>query len=222
MYAGARKEGWPLGIKMRFVHDAKSVVGKEDPANLETMRTRQFEHVNRVRFVHTTEIIDMDSKVSALKKQSIREILMAFKASNPKAPLVLNVGPGDKGVGFNIYVLPQYKTEAQTMLNSLYPYLKHQVGAERVGRLKKVFSDAVVRRCQDMIWDEATGSVRSAISIALAALVNNEDDAVYFEGMDVVQEHEQQQQHQQQQVAQYRTNGRRRIDRFRGYSYGSP
>jgi hypothetical protein len=205
MYAGCRKEGWPLGIKMRFVHDAKSIMGKEDPANLETMRSRQNDHTNRVKFIHTTEIIDMESKVSGLKNQSIREILMSFRASNPKAPLVLNVGPGEKGVGFNVYVLPQYETEGQTMVNALYPYLKHQIGPERVSRLKKVFSDGVVRRCHDMVWDEVTGSVRSKMSIALANLVNNEDDAAYFEGMEVVHAHAQQQQ-QQQQVAQLRTN----------------
>jgi hypothetical protein len=85
------------------------------------------------QWVHMSEIMYMDSKVSALKNKSIWEILMSFKASNPKAPLMLNVCPGDEGIGFNVYVLPQYMKEAQTMLNSLNPHLKHQVGPERDG-----------------------------------------------------------------------------------------
>jgi hypothetical protein len=189
MYSNARKEGWPMGIKMRFVQDVGAVVSKEDPSKLEMMWCRQNKHLNRVRQLHATELTDVDSKIGPLQNQSLGEVMMSFRSSNPKTPLVLNVCPADKKQpGFYVYVLPQYETEAQTMINTLYPYLKHKVGPERVRRLNKVFCDSVVRRCHDMVWDEKTGTVRSKGSIVLDELLNNEDDAAYFEGMDIVHE----------------------------------
>jgi hypothetical protein len=45
MYCSDRTEGWPMGIRMRFVQDADNAMGLEDPENLEVMRGRQAYHL---------------------------------------------------------------------------------------------------------------------------------------------------------------------------------
>jgi hypothetical protein len=190
MYAPGRTEGWPMGIRMRFVQDAENALGLEDPANLEVMRGRQAYHIARTVTTTTHDFSNIDRKSSVLNHHTLRQVLMGFSSSNPDTPLLLNIEADMQHGGHKYQVLPQYQTEAQMMINSLLPYLKHKVGQERAHRVEVLFNPHVVRRCRELVWDEKLGCVQSKMSVSLKQLVANPKDADYISGMEVVRENE--------------------------------
>jgi hypothetical protein len=185
MYSSCRKEGWPLGIRMRFVQEASMVQGTEDPVNLMKMRNRQHHHVRRVKVVKSTDFNGVDTKCSVLKK-SIRETLMELKPANSSSPLFLYISPSEKGGGHDLHVLPQYVVEAQMTVNNLLPYLKFKAGDRRAKRIEVLFTDSALRKNRGLVWDPIRGCARDEYSIQLEALVNNEDDADFYCDMEVV------------------------------------
>jgi hypothetical protein len=185
MYSGGRTEGWPLGIRMRFVQDASNVSGHEDPGNLAKMRRRQGYHQGRVKTIVSTDFDDVDTKCSVMKK-TLREFIMGIPSSNPETPLILSIMPEKKGGGFGLQVLPQYESEAKVIINGLMPQLKYLAGTERAHRIHSLFTASAIRKYGTLVWDPTKRCARSKDSVMLEALLNNKADAEFYCDMDVV------------------------------------
>jgi hypothetical protein len=185
MYSPNRTEGWPLGIRMRFVQDASNVSGHEDPGNLAKMRRRQAYHQGRIKTIVSTDFDDVDKKCSVLKK-TLRQFIMAIPSSNPETPLILSIMPEKKGGGYGLQVLPQYESEAKVIINGLMPQLKHLAGVERAHRIHSLFTASAIRKYGTLVWDPEKRCARSKDSVMLEVLLNNKADADFYCDMEVV------------------------------------
>jgi hypothetical protein len=160
---------FPNGVRMRLVPEITPLMGPNLRAKADRLRNRQANFVQYSIKIANWEIATLDF-VDTKMDASLRDLLMAIRArSCPQFPLIHSVDAQWQGNGYVITVIPDFQSEARTVLAGFLPFLAFHYPNHHE-RLDAMFTPAAVERAQLATWDPVSHSVITAEDGILANL----------------------------------------------------
>lgn len=168
IYGSKRKsDSFPLGRNYRFIPYTADVYQPVTPqlkrlATEALMQQKQF--ISSMEIIETDRISGLDYYIKPPVDTTLREVLMAMKASDGTTNLFDSVDTTWMGnVGFLVH--NDLATEAHAVISFLPLILEAKFGSRTWGW----FKDFVKSEMTGMYWDEAAGRVKSSAEEELAA-----------------------------------------------------
>jgi hypothetical protein len=175
IYGHAAVGPFPNGVRMRLVPEITPLMGPNSRAKADRLRNRQANFVQYSIKIANWEIATLDFVDTELDA-SLRDLLMAIRArSRPQFPLIHSVDAQWQGNGYVITVIPDFQSEARTVLAGILPFLAFHYPDHRE-RLDAMFTPAAVERAQLATWDPVSHSVITAEDGIIASLEEVDTD----------------------------------------------
>jgi hypothetical protein len=157
IYASAKNEDYPQGIRMRLVPEMNSMISPDTRQNVTRLRVRQDNFQQQVLSATTWDFTAVDF-VDPTIGRSLRELIMKIHSrEHPGQQLFHSVDETWNNNGFQFAFFPNVETEARSMMMALLPFLTHHYGATVV----KWFSASAQRRAVGAEWDHEKGCVKT-------------------------------------------------------------
>jgi hypothetical protein len=125
IYNHKKVEGFPLGIRLRFVPDFGRVSDSKDQVKLSTLIGLQAKFIKKIGSYSNGEICNIDATLP--DGRSIRDYLMALRVNDEKdKPLFVAINPDTYRGGYLFLFFPQFRDKATNTLMHLLVRLRHE------------------------------------------------------------------------------------------------
>ena len=168
IYHYSLNNGFPLGIKLRFIPDKDFAITRKDKQNLIVYRNHQRSYQKQIHHWTSIDIIDIDAVVwNNEETKSIRQILMEISTiSNSKeTKLFTAINKQYRKTAYWYSCLPQVRLEAEECLQTLLPRLLAMYGdAMGESTIRNMFDLSAVERADEVEWDLVEGRAKAVLS----------------------------------------------------------
>ncbi len=169
IYGHAAVGPFPNGVRMRLVPEITPLMGPNSRAKADRLRNRQANFVQYSIKIANWEIATLDYVDTELDA-SLRDLLLAIRArSRPQISLIHSVDAQWQGNGYIVTVIPEFQSEARTVLAGIIPFLTFHY-SDHKERVEAMFTPAAVERAQSAVWDPVSYAVITAEDGILAQL----------------------------------------------------
>jgi hypothetical protein len=189
LYEYKRKAGWPFGMRMRFVPELNHGANREAKQSCMRLRRKQANIVAFMQHKLTEHLVNVDHVSKALGNRSVRQFLMNVKCrEKPTLPLFTAINQQWKNSKYWVSYLPQNKKEAEAVIDSVLPFTRSRFPDSDTTELDLLFDPAHAMSMDDCEWSDARGGVVAWFTKQVEETDKNPDDEVYFEGMEKLEE----------------------------------
>ena len=169
---------YPNGIRMRFVKLKKDAINMKEKSKLDKLRERQRQFVASICSQVTYEILQLDYSKEEGIIPTLRQMIMSITSKNDGiTPLFHCVDMDWMQEGFTFQYSNDCREEAETMINTLLPYLEHKFPAAQV---EDNFSEEAALRCERMVWCEEFNMVIDPTLGGDMEDIDQEEDLIGF------------------------------------------
>jgi hypothetical protein len=163
IYDHKKLEGFPLGIRLRFVPDIVRVSDSNDKIKLSTSIGLQSKFTKKIGSYSNGEIRNIDAKLP--NGVSIRDFLMALKVNDEKQkPLFVAINPDTYKGGYLFLFFPQFCDEATNTLMHLLVRFRNELYNHKQDDIDILFNDTAQERANESFWDPTTKTATTAES----------------------------------------------------------
>jgi hypothetical protein len=161
IYGTSSQGPFPNGVKMRLVPEITPLMGPHSRAKIARLRNRQANFVEYSMAVTTWEIATLDYHDQELGA-SLRDLIVSIRAQeSPQQPLFHSVDAQWQGNGFVVTFLPNFESEARTVIAGFIPFLQFH-HPDHKDRLAALFTPSAVKRASEASWDPVAYAVITA------------------------------------------------------------
>ena len=159
LYKSSRTS-WPLGIKLRYMRDARFLCGSEAVAKTTHLLGKHDRFQHGICTRRTNDIVELDF-VNSSHHKSLRTILMSLKSTKkPSNGLFHSVDPAWNNPDTHIITfLPDFAEQAENIISQMVPYLIHIEGEY----VRSFFSSEALARAEGCTWDVEKDCAVSAL-----------------------------------------------------------
>ena len=148
---------YPNGIRLRFVKPFSESVNRREQSKINALKNRQSEFLKGIVSRSTWDIVQLDYS-KAPDEPTLRQIIMEIKSkTNEKIPLFHCVDLDWKRDGYTFQYSPVLAEEAECMIYTLLPYLRHLHPTNT--SLERFFTQGCRDRSEGLIYDIEKGEV---------------------------------------------------------------
>jgi hypothetical protein len=177
IYHWNRQGNWPLGMRFRFVPDMVHGTNTEARESINRLRRKQANIVKFMGHELTDTIIDVDRRHATIGNQSVRNFMMGLRTStNPNTPLFTGINKHWDSPRFWVSFLPQFESEALSMLAGILPFLRFKYPNADVDVLDLMFSTEYAYTMEEASWDPKRNGIVSVYTLQVEQADKNEDD----------------------------------------------
>lgn len=156
-FGRARKDicEYPNGVRVRFVKNRKDALNTTEKGKLDRLRARQQLFLSTIQTHETWDILQLDY-CSTPGSPTLRQMIMGLTVGEQDTPIFHSVDLDWQGVGYVFQYSPELKVQAECTIHTLLPLLKYHYPTSSI---EGNFTQQVIRRCQNMEFDEESGMV---------------------------------------------------------------
>ena len=175
IYASAKNDDYPNGIRLRLVPEINSMISPETRQNVSRLRVRQDNFQKQIERCVSWDIDALDF-VDPTLGRSLRDLIMKIESRTVVGqPLFHTVDQTWDQNGYQFGFFPNVDTEARSMIMSLIPFLRHHYQESIV----KWFSATAQRRALGADWDPEKGCVKTEDDSAVSWMMTEEGYASF-------------------------------------------
>jgi hypothetical protein len=176
IYASAKNDDYPNGIRMRLVPEINSMISPDTRQNVSRLKARQANFQAQIMSAISWDIEALDF-VDHVIGWSLRDLIMKIESrTNPGNQLFHLVDATWNGNGYHFAFFPNVEAEARAMMMALIPFMTHFYKDTAL----KWFSASAQRRALGALWDPEKGCVKTSDDEAVAWMMT-EDGFVAFD-----------------------------------------
>ena len=146
---------YPNGVRVRFVKNRKDALNSTEKGKLDRLRARQQLFLSTIQTHETWDILQLDY-CSTPGSPTLRQMIMGLTVGEDNTPIFHSVDLDWQGVGYVFQYSPDLKVQAECTIHTLLPLLQYHYPDSAI---EGNFTQQVVKRCQNMEYDEETGMV---------------------------------------------------------------
>jgi hypothetical protein len=176
IYASAKNEEYPNGIRMRLVPEFNSMISPATRQNASRLKARQANFQAQIMSAISWDIEALDF-VDHIIGWLLRDLIMKIESrTNTGHPLFHLVDATWNGNGYHFAFFPNVETEARAMMMALIPFMTSFYKDTAL----KWFLASAQRRALGALWDPEKGCVKTFDDEAVAWIMT-EDGFVAFD-----------------------------------------
>jgi hypothetical protein len=169
LYHHNKLEGFPLGIRLRFVPDFQRVTYSQDKDKIRELIGMQQTFQDKIGHTASSDIWSIDAKLP--DGRSLREYMMNMKVDNELSkPLFVAINPDPKGLQYLFF--PQFRDEATSTLMHLLVRLRSEYPEARKTSLDKLFDRNARERADETKWDPVTKKATAPESVYIGGILD--------------------------------------------------
>ena len=169
---------YPNGIRMRFVKLKKDAINMKEKSKLDKLRERQKQFLAGITTVVTYDICQLDYSSNEGTIPTLRQMIMSITSKNDGiTPLFHSVDMDWLQEGFTLQFSNDIKEEAETVINTLLPYLTHLFPHAKV---EDNFTEETWERCENMVWSDELNMVIDSTAGKDTDNIEQEEDLIGF------------------------------------------
>jgi len=175
IYASAKNEDYPNGIRLRLVPEINSMISPETRQNVSRLRVRQDNFQKKIERCVTWDLEALDF-VDPILGRSLRDLIMKIESRTVVGqPLFHSVDLTWDKNGYQFGFFPNVDSEARSMIMSLIPFLRHHYNDS----ILKWFSGTAQRRALGAEWDPDKGCVKTLDDSAVSWMMTEDGYAIF-------------------------------------------
>jgi hypothetical protein len=169
IYHHQKLEGFPLGIRLRFVPDFQQVSYSQDKDKIRELIGMQQTFQDKIGHTASSDIWSIDAKLP--DGRTLREYMMSMKVDNELSkPLFVAINPDTKGLQYLFF--PQFRDEATSTLMHLLVRLRSEYPSARKNALDKLFDRNARERADETKWDPITKRATAPESVYIGGILD--------------------------------------------------
>jgi hypothetical protein len=168
IYHHHKLEGFPLGIRLRFVPDFQRVTYSQDKDKIHELIGMQQTFQDKIGHTASSDIWSIDAKLP--DGRTLREYMMSMKVDNELSkPLFVAINPDPKGLQYLFF--PQFR-EATSTLMHLLVRLRSEYSSARKISLDKLLDRNARERADETKWDPITKRATAPKSVYIGGILD--------------------------------------------------